>query len=141
MHPPFVHMYTYIQHDSIVCLLSTMYLYNTASKTTCTYDRLTTALVSSATVFLITSIASVLIGFLCGRLVCVKNSRPSSLECRHKCSGSHQLSHASTSHVYEAVTSEMITNHFPNQEQKVDLTENVAYEFVQPKTSKSVVTA
>ena len=43
--------------------------------------------------------------------------------------------------MYEAVTSEMIASNFSDQEQqkiKVDLRENVAYEFVQPKTSKVV---
>ena len=80
------------------------------------------------------------LGFLYGRLVPGKNWRPSSLESRHTSFCSHQSS--SIGHMYEAVTSEMVASNFPDQEQqKVDLRENVAYEFVQPKTSKFVVSA
>ena len=86
-----------------------------------------------------------LIGFVCGRLAPGRNPRPTEcLECRDNnisiCSH-HQSSHASTGHVYEAITSEMIENHFSDQEpHKVDLTENVAYEFVQPNIPKFVET-
>ena len=116
------------------------------SKTTGTCDTLTTTLVASTTVFIITSITSLLVGFLCGRLAPGKNRRPSSLESRHTSICSHQstASHTNTSidHVYEAVTSEMVASDFSDQEQqKVDLRENVAYEVVQPKTSKFVVSA
>ena len=53
-------------------------------------------------------------------------------------SSHHQSSRASTGHVYEAVTSEMIANHYSDH--KIDLAENVAYEFVQPKIPKFVET-
>ena len=99
-----------------------------------TCDRVTTALVSSATVFFITSIVFVLVGFLCGRLVPGKKFSPPSSVSKHVSASNPQ-----SSHVYEAVTSETITNYFSRQ--KVDLTENVAYDFVQPKTSKFVITA
>ena len=52
----------------------------------------------------------------------------------NKCKSAQGNQSSQPGHVYEAVTSEMIMNYFPGQ----NLTENVAYDFVQPKALKTV---
>ena len=92
------------------------------------HDELTTALVSSAIVFLITSIVFMFFGILCGRFILRNQSIPSSSECRCKSATINQLNCPGP--VYEAITS---VNY---QEQQVNLNENIAYDSVQLKALK-----
>ena len=98
-------------------------------------ERATTALMSSATVFLVTLVVFILIGFLCGRFMLSRSNKQSSkLKFESKCKSAQDNQSSQPGHVYEAVTPEMIVNYFPGQ--NLDLTENVAYDFVQPKALK-----
>ena len=88
------------------------------------HSRITTALVSSATVFIITSIVVMFFGFLCGRFMkCQSSPSSSPSECKCDSSINSQLSHPCP--VYETITA---VNY---QQQNVNLMENVAYDSVQ----------
>ena len=109
--------------------------FHAGSETRDTCDRVTTALVSSTTVFLVTSVVFILIGFLCGRFMLSRsNEQSSKLKFESKCKSAQDNQSSQPGHVYEAVTSKMIVNYFPGQ--NLDLMENVAYDFVQPKALK-----